>query len=250
MTIYGHHPVLEAIQAGKPVEKVFFQQGIRGDFEKEVRHLCRDFSVPLQVVPKNRLDKITKFKNHQGIAAFLSVVLYQTIEDVLPLVYEKGETPLLLLLDRVTDVRNFGGIVRTAVCSGVHAVIIPQSEAAPANEDALRASAGALARAVICREKSLFKTVEYLQQSGVQVVATGLTDAAKPIYETDLKTPTAILMGAEGEGLHPKLLSMSDEVAIIPQGNAPDGEVFDSFNVGVAAGICLYEAMRQRNGAV
>lgn len=237
--IYGHHPVVEAIEAGKPVEKVFFQQGVRGELEKEIRHLTKAHQIPLVVVPREKLNKMVKGA-HQGVVAYLSAVAYQSIEDVLPWIFEQGQNPLLLILDNITDVRNFGAICRSAECAGAHAVIVPQSGAAPANEEAMKASAGALARIRVCRVRSLFSTVEFLQQSGVQVVATALTDRSIPLYAVDFSQPTAILMGSEGEGVHPKLLKMSDQVTKIPQ--ATD---FDSYNVSVAAGIVLYEALRQ-----
>jgi 23S rRNA (guanosine2251-2'-O)-methyltransferase len=238
--IYGHHPVVEAIQAGKAVEKVFFQQGVRGELEKEIRHLTKAHNIPLQVVPREKLNKMVRGA-HQGVVAFLALVEFQDIEQVLPWVFEQGQNPLLLLLDSITDVRNFGAICRSAECAGVQAVIVPQSGSAPANEEAMKASAGALARVRICRVRSLFSTVELLQQSGVQVVATALSDRAVPVFKADFSVPTAILMGSEGEGVHPKLQKMADAVVKIPQ--ATD---FDSFNVSVAAGIVLYEALRQR----
>jgi 23S rRNA (guanosine2251-2'-O)-methyltransferase len=238
--IYGHHPVVEAIRAGKAVEKVFFQQGVRGENEKEIRHLTKAHDIPLQVVPKDKLDKMTRGA-HQGVAAFMALVEFQSVEAILPFLYEQGETPLLLLLDSITDVRNFGAICRSAECMGVQAVIIPQAGSAPANEEAMKASAGALAKIRLCRVKSLFTTVEWLQQSGVQVVATALTNHSLPLYDVDFTVPTAILMGSEGDGLHPKFLKMADAVIKIPQ--ATD---FDSLNVSVATGIVLYEAVRQR----
>jgi 23S rRNA (guanosine2251-2'-O)-methyltransferase len=238
--IYGHHPVVEAIRAGRAVEKVFFQQGLRGELEKEIRHLTREHGIPLQVVPREKLDKMVR-GNHQGVAAWLALVEFQALEDVLPFVFEQGEAPLLLALDGITDVRNFGAICRTAECAGVQAVIVPQSGGAPANEEAMKASAGALARIRLCRVRSLFSAVEWLQQSGVQVVATALGERSVPIYRADLTGPTAFLLGSEGQGVHPKLQKMADAVVRIPQ--ATD---FDSYNVGVAAGIALYEALRQR----
>jgi len=238
--IYGHHPVTEAIRAGKPVEKVFFQQGERGEVEKEIRHLTKEYGIPLQVVPREKLNKMVKGQ-HQGVVAYLSLVQYISLEDVVPFVFEQGEVPLLVLLDGVTDVRNFGAIARSAECAGAHAVVVPQSGSALANEEAMKASAGALARVRLCRVRSLFSAVEWLQQSGIQVVATALGDRTVPVYQADFTLPTAILMGSEGEGVHPKLQKMSDAVVRIPQ--ATD---FDSFNVSVAAGIVLYEAMRQR----
>ncbi len=238
--IYGHHPVTEAIRAGKAVEKVYFQQGVRGELEKEIRHLTREYGIPLQVVPREKLNRMTKGA-HQGVVAYLALVEFQSLEDVLPFVYEQGQIPLLVVLDSITDVRNFGAICRSAECAGAHAVVIPQSGSAPANEEAMKASAGALARVRVCRVRSLFSTVEWLQEAGVQVVATALNDRSQPLFRADLTGPTAILMGSEGEGVHPKLLKMADAVVKIPQ--ATD---FDSFNVSVATGIVLYEAMRQR----
>jgi 23S rRNA (guanosine2251-2'-O)-methyltransferase len=238
--IYGHHPVVEAIRAGKAVEKLFFQQGVRGELEKEIRHLAKEYGIPLQVVPKEKLNKLAG-GNHQGVAAYLALVDFQSIEDILPLVFEQGQIPLLLMLDSVSDVRNFGAICRSAECMGVHAIIVPQAGSAPANEDAMKSSAGALARVRICRVRSLFSTLEWLQQAGIQIIATALTAQAYPTYEVDFTLPTAILMGSEGVGVHPKLIKMSDQVVKIPQ--ATD---FDSLNVSVAAGILLYESIRQR----
>lgn len=240
MLIYGHHPVVEAIESGRPVEKVFFQQGLRGEMEKEIRHLTKAHDIPLQVVPRERLNKMVR-GNHQGVAAWLALVEFQNLEDIVPHVFEQGEIPLLLLLDGVTDVRNFGAICRSAFCLGVHAVVVPTSGAAPANEDAMKASAGALAKVQLCRVKSMYSAVDWLKASGVQVVSTALTDRSVPVYDVDFRLPTAILMGAEDTGVNPKLLKMSDQVTRIPQ--ATD---FDSFNVSVAAGIVLYEALRQR----
>jgi len=238
--IYGHHPVVEAIRAGKAVEKLFFQQGVRGELEKEIRQLSKEYGIPLQVVPKEKLNKLAG-GNHQGVAAYLAIIEFQSIEDIVPHIFEQGQIPLFLMLDSVSDVRNFGAICRSAECMGVHAIIVPEAGSAPANEDAMKASAGALARVRICRVRSLFSTLEWLQQAGIQIVATALTAQAYPSYEVDFTVPTAILMGSEGVGVHPKLIKMSDQVVKIPQ--ATD---FDSLNVSVAAGILLYESIRQR----
>ena len=238
--IYGHHPVMEAIRAGKAVDKVFFQQGIRGEMEKEIRHITKEFDIPMQVVPKEKLNKMVKGA-HQGVVAWLALVSYMPIEEVVPWIFEQGETPLLVLLDSITDVRNFGAICRSAEVMGAHAVVVPQSGSALANEEAMKASAGALARIRLCRVRSLFSTVDFLKESGVQVVATALTDRSKSVDEVDFTLPTAILMGSEGDGVHPKFLKMADVVAKIPQITT-----FDSLNVSVAAGVVLYEAVRQR----
>jgi 23S rRNA (guanosine2251-2'-O)-methyltransferase len=239
--IYGHHPVVEAIRSGQPVEKVFFQQGVRGETEKEIRHLTKEYDIPLQVVPKEKLNKMTK-QAHQGVAAYLSIVAYQSLEEIVPFIYEQGETPLLLLLDGITDVRNFGALCRSAEVMGAHAVVIAQNNAAPANDEAMKASAGALARVRLCRVRSMFSAVDFLKESGLQIVTTALTDRSIPVYEADFTAPTAIIMGSEGEGVHPKLQKMSDLIVKIPQ--ATD---FDSLNVSVAGGVVLYEVLRQRS---
>jgi 23S rRNA (guanosine2251-2'-O)-methyltransferase len=238
--VYGHHPVVEAIEAGQAFEKVFIQQGMRGETEKTVRHLTKAHDIPMQVVPKERLNKMVK-GNHQGVVGVLAVIRYHQLEEVLSELEAQAEVPLLLLLDGITDVRNFGAICRTAWCMGVQAVVVPQSGAALVNEEAMKAAAGALARLPVCRVRSLFSTVELLQQSDIQVVATDLGKRSKPLMEVDFTKPTALLMGSEGTGVHPKLVKMSDEVIIIPQGRP-----FDSLNVGVATGIVLYETRRQR----
>lgn len=238
--IYGHHPVVEAIKAGQPVEKVFFQQGLRGEVERELRLLTREHDIPMQVVPREKLDRLTRGA-HQGVVAWLSAVAYRSLEAEWPAIEASETPPLLVLLDGITDVRNFGAICRSAECAGAHAVVVPQSGAAPANEDAMKASAGALARIRLCRVRSMYSTVEWLQEHDVQVIATGLTPSASLLFDLNLSGPTALLFGAEGAGLAPKLLRMADAVARIPQ--VAD---FDSYNVSVAAGICLYETLRQR----
>ena len=178
--------------------------------------------------------------NHQGFLGFLAMVEYQKLEDVLPFVYEKGEVPLLILLDNVTDVRNFGAIARTAEVMGVHAIVVPLQGAALLNAEAMKTSAGALSRIPICREKNLSQVLDYLAQSGVRVVASDLKGRSK-LYEVDFTPPTAILMGSEGEGVNMALLRRADERFIIPQVGTTD-----SLNVSVATGVILYEVLRQR----
>ncbi|MCS6929157.1 MAG: 23S rRNA (guanosine(2251)-2'-O)-methyltransferase RlmB [Saprospiraceae bacterium] len=238
--IYGYHPVVEAIKAGRPVEKVFFQQGLRGEVERELRLLTRERGIPMQVVPRAKLDRLVRGV-HQGVAAWLSAVVYQSLEEAWAEISHLGSPPLLVLLDGVTDVRNFGAICRSAECAGAHGVVVPQSGVAPANEAAMKASAGALARIRLCRVRSIYTALEWLQQQEVCVVATGVSPSARLLFEVDFTGPTALLFGAEHTGLAPRLLRMADVVARIPQ--ATD---FDSYNVSVAAGICLYEALRQR----
>lgn len=237
--IYGRHPVLEAMHAGKPIHKVLFQEGIRGEFEKEVRHTCKQYDVPMQVVPKERLNKFVR-GNHQGIIGFISLAEFVDIENLLPTIFEQDKTPLLLLLDGITDVRNFGAIARSAEVCGAQAIIQPAKNAAHINEDALKTSAGALTRIPVCRVSSLITTIEFLQNSGVQVVASDLT-GRKKIMEIDFTLPTAIVLGSEGEGVSHAVLRKVNERFIIPQVGQTD-----SFNVSVAAGIMLYETVRQR----
>ena len=237
--IFGRHPVTEAIRSGSQFDKVFIQRGTVGDFEIEVRRLCREHEIPLQYVPKEKLSKITG-GNHQGIIGYLALLNYYKLEDVIPMIYEKGEVPLIVLLDRVTDVRNLGAIARSAEVCGAHALVVPNTGSALINADALKTSAGALTRLMVCREKSLVTSVEYLQNAGLQVFASDL-QAAQPIYHMDFTDPTAFVIGSEDEGVSPGILKRVDERFIIPQ----KGET-DSFNVSVATGIMLYEAMRQR----
>lgn len=236
--IYGRHPVLDAIKTGTAVDKLVLQQGIRGEFEKEVRSLAKKFNIPLQVIPKERLNKITN-KNHQGLVAYISMMTYYRLDDVLPNIYEQA-TPLILVLDGVTDVRNFGAIARTAECAGVQTIVIPKKGAAQINADAMKTSAGALASMTVCREQSLMSAIELLQLSGVQIVAAEL-HGDKALHEIDFSLPTAIIMGSEGKGIHKTLLDKSDVRFKIPQVGTTN-----SYNVSVAAGMILYESLRQK----
>lgn len=238
--IFGRHPVLEALQAGQPVEKVWLQQGTRGEFEKELRQLCRTHQVPMTIIPKERLNRMVK-GNHQGVVALQAVAPYQQLDDILPFIYEQGEQPLILLLDGVTDTRNFGAIARSAELCGVHALVIPVKGSAGLTPDALKTSAGALARIPVCRVKSLVSTIELLQQSGVRVLASDLSGEAF-LPATELTGPTALVLGAEGEGISRGVAKAADECFKIPQLGT-----LNSFNVSVAAGIMLYETMRQRS---
>ena len=239
--IYGHHPVVEALQSGTAVDKVFVQQGTRGELEKEMRHLCRERDVPMQFVPKEKLDHWVRGGRHQGVLAFVALLPYYRLADVLPTIYDGADMPLLMLVEGVTDVRNFGAIARSALCAGVQALVVPQKNSALINEEAIKASAGALLHLAVCRETSIFNAVEQLQLSGIQVVASDLS-AQKPIFDLDLTAPTAFIIGAEGEGVSPALLRKADDRFRIPQSTQ-----IDSFNVSVAAGIMLYETLRQRS---
>ncbi len=237
--IFGRHPVVDAIRSDARFEKVFLQQGIRGDFERTVRQACREQDIPLQYVPKEKMARLCT-GNHQGIVGFLALVPYQRLDDLVPLLFEQGEVPLLLLLDRITDVRNLGAIARSAEVCGVNGLVLPKAGGALIHADALKTSAGALTRLAVCRENSLVTAVEYLQSSGVQVFASDLR-AERHIFELDFTHPTALVLGSEDEGVHPSLLQRVDATFRIPQRGTTD-----SFNVSVAAGIMLYEVLRQR----
>ncbi len=237
--IYGRHPVIDAIQAGTSIDKLILQQGIRGDFEKEVRQLSKEHNIPVQVVPKERINKITR-ANHQGIVGYVSAIQYYMLEDVLPMLFEKEEAPLLLILDGITDVRNMGAIARSAEVLGAHALLVPKKGSAMIGPDAVKTSAGALTILPVCREHSLVKAVQYLKNSGLQVLASDLK-AEKKLADLDLTLPTALIVGSEGKGTSPALIKEADQHFIIPQ----QGQT-DSLNVSVATGIMLYEVMRQR----
>lgn len=237
--VYGRHPVVDAIESGMAFDKLMLQQQLRGPFEKEIRALSKKYNIPLQVVPKERLSKLVK-GNHQGVIGFVSLIRYYQLADLLPMLYEQTETPLVVVLDRVTDVRNLGAIARSVECLGGHALVLPKKSSAPINALAMKTSAGALANLPVCREANLGGAIELLQMSGLQVIASGL-NAHKTIVEIDFKLPTAILMGSEGEGVNPIYLTKVDQTFIIPQSGKTD-----SLNVSVATGIIMYEASRQR----
>ena len=238
--IYGVHPILDAVKEGKPLEKIMLQQGLTGAVEIEMRKLSKAHGIPMTIVPKDKLAKMTKGGSHQGVVGVLSLVTYYSIETILPQIIEKQEIPLLLILDGVTDVRNFGAIARTAELSGVHTIIIPEKGSAAINAEAMKASAGALNKIPICRERSISNVMDFLGRSGVQVLVSHL-GATAPLYEMDFSRPTAIIMGSEDEGVNRAFVRQADASFIIPQ----IGTV-DSFNVSVATGIILYEAMKQR----
>ncbi|SZD73787.1 Putative TrmH family tRNA/rRNA methyltransferase [Candidatus Ornithobacterium hominis] len=238
--IYGINPVSEAIESGKTIDKMMVQKGLKGDSAQVLLKKARDLNIPTQYVPVQKLNRLMS-GNHQGVIAFLSPIDFYSIENVLPSIYEQGKNPLFLILDRVSDVRNFGAIARTAQCCGVDAIIIPEKGAAAINEDAVKTSAGALFKIPVCREKNLAKTIEFLQLSGIQVIASS-EKSEKNIYQTDLGRPLALLMGNEGEGITPELIKKSDEVVHLPILSD-----MDSLNVSVACGALLYECIRQRN---
>lgn len=238
--VFGIRAVMEAIDSGKEIESLFVQRGVSGPLFQELKHVLRAHDVSYQQVPIEKLNRITR-KNHQGVIAVISPITYQRVEDIVPLVYEAGEVPLLLLLDQITDVRNIGAIARTASCAGVHAIVVPQKGSAQINPDAIKTSAGALYKITVCREDSLVKTARFLQESGIQIVVlTEKTD--QDIYAPDYTVPTAIVLGSEEYGVSDELVRLADHLASVPM----LGEIA-SLNVSVAAGVGVYEAVRQRH---
>ena len=237
--IFGIRAVIEAIQAGKEVDKVMVKRDLQGELSKELFEVLRGTDIPVQRVPVERLDRYTR-KNHQGVVAFVSAVTYQKLEDIVPFVFEAGKNPLLVLLDGVTDVRNFGAIARTCECAGVDAIVIPSKGSVTVNADAIKTSAGALHVLPVCKEKSINQAIRFLQESGVKVYAA--TEKASKLYtEVDYAGPVALVMGAEDTGVSFENLRICDEMVKIPQFGT-----IGSLNVSVASSILIYEAVRQR----
>ncbi len=240
--IFGSRAIIETIKAGKDLNKILLQKDFQSDLNKELRDLAREYQIPVQLVPKEKLNAITT-KNHQGVIGFGSPVSYYNIADLLPRIYEMGETPLIIALDRVTDVRNFGAIARSAACAGAHGILVPAQNSALVTSDALKTSAGALASLPVCKEVDFKAALRYLKASGLQIVAAD-QHATTPVFKADLLGPTVILMGSEDEGIGLDLMRMADQLVTIPITG-----VIESLNVSVAAGVFLFEAVRQRLGA-
>ena len=237
--IFGIRTIIEAIKAGKDIEKILIQKSNKGSLIKELLSIANSEGVPFQYIPSEKFKGFTG-KNHQGVMAFLSEITYQKIEDILPTIYEKGEDPFILILDQVSDVRNFGAIARTAECAGVHAIIVPEKGSAAINSDAVKTSAGALMKIPVCRVKNLNTTLDLLKESGLQIVAA----SEKSDYnytDIDFSTPSAIIMGAEDTGVSKHILEIADKVIKIPILGT-----IESLNVSVATGVILYEALRQK----
>lgn len=239
--IFGLRPILEALNAGRTLDKIFLLRGTKNSMTQDITALAKAADVPVSMVPVEKLDNITR-KNHQGAVAFVSPIDYMPLDSILAGLYEEGKTPLLLVLDRVTDVRNFGSIARNAECLGVHAIVVPSRGAAQINGDALKTSAGALNLIPVCREANLKETLTFLRESGVQIVAcTEKSDASLEAEAVDLTGPLAILMGSEEDGISPEYLRLANHKLRIPMA----GQI-SSLNVSVASGIMLYEVLRQR----
>lgn len=238
-TIYGIRSVIESIQAGKTIEKVLIKKGTKGELVTELLQLLKEQRIQYQHTHPDRFIKF-KSKNHQGVIAYVSPIVYQDIDEVVQRAFENGEDPLILLCDGITDVRNFGAIARSADSFGVHALVVPLKGGAAINADAIKTSAGALNSIPVCKTENLLHAIRYLKNMGLRIIsATEKTNQV--LYDSDLSGPLALVMGDEGEGVSEKVLNASDGLVRIPM----SGTV-DSLNVSVSAGISLYEIFKQR----
>lgn len=238
--IFGLHPVLEAIEAGKTIDRLYIKKDLHGDLALHLTQLARQYDVPVQRVPVEKLNRITR-KNHQGVIAQLAAIDYHRLSDVVSGLYEDGIMPFVIVLDGLTDVRNFGAIARTAECCGVNAIVIPRRGSVSVGADAVKTSAGALLHIAVCREESLRDAVEYLKNSGYRIVAATEKAAASYTSGDYCSSPVAIVMGAEDTGISKEVLALCDTPVAIPM----YGKI-GSLNVSVAAGVMMYEVVRQR----
>lgn len=238
--IFGIRAIIEAIEAGKSIDKVLVRRDLSGDLSRELFAVIKQYGILMQRVPAERLNRITK-KNHQGAIAMISPIEYSRLDNLLPTLYEQGQTPFVLVLDGLTDTRNFGAIGRAADCSGVNGIVIPERNSVSVTPDAVKTSAGGLFYVPVCRERDLVTAVRMLKDSGVKVVAAS-EKASRNYTEVDYTVPVAIIMGSEDVGISNDVLRICDELVAIPMlGN------IGSLNVSVAAGIMMYEVVRQRN---
>lgn len=238
--IIGKQPLIEAIAAGKTIDKILLQKNATGELASQIKQLCKEHQIPMQMVPVEKLNSFSR-ANHQGVIAFTALVNYLPLQQIIDFTVGNGDTPLFIMLDAVTDVRNIGAIARTAFCCGAQAIIIPDKGVGALNEEAMKSSAGALEHLNICRVGSLMKAIDEMHLNGIKVYASEMKCETK-VYDVDFTEPCCIVMGGEEKGVYPAVMKISDEIFKIPmQGK------FESLNVSVAAGMILYEAMKQRN---
>jgi 23S rRNA (guanosine2251-2'-O)-methyltransferase len=241
--IYGTRAVMEAIKAGREIEKIYIQAGLSNDLIKELINTAKGSKVPFSFIPIQKLNSFSS-KNHQGVVCMLSAVTYVPVENLIDKAYAEGHNPFFLILDRVTDVRNFGAMARTAECAGLDGIIIAEKGNAPITADAVKTSAGALNYLPVCRVEDMRKTIKLLQNNGIQIIGC-VEKAEKTLFEIDLKIPTALVLGSEEDGISDELLTVCDHRIRIPM----KGKI-GSLNVSVAAGIAIYEVVRQQLGVV
>lgn len=237
--IFGIRAVIEAIEAGRNIDKILIKKDLSGELANELFALIREKQIVTQRVPLQKIDRITR-KNHQGVVAMLSAITYHKLENLVPMLYEEGCVPFIVVLDQITDVRNFGAIARTCECAGVDAIVIPQHGSVSVQADAVKTSAGALNHIPVCRERNTYSAVRYLKDSGFNVVA--VTEKTDKVYTSaDFTVPTALVMGAEDTGISADVMKLCETKVAIPMfGN------IGSLNVSVAAGVLIYEVVRQR----
>lgn len=240
--IVGREPIIEALRTGKQLNRIYLQATVHGPVIDQIREAAAQAGVPVNKVPVEKLNSFNVF-NHEGCIAVISKVQYQLLQDVINLVVDRGEAPLFIILDGITDIRNIGAIARSAYCMGAHALIIPEKGVGALNEDALLTSAGALEKMAVCRVNSLMKAVDELHLNGIMVYASEMT-AETELAAIDWKIPAAFVLGGEEHGIYPALMKICDQSFKIPM----PGD-FESLNVSVANGIILYEAVRQRQSA-
>lgn len=237
--IYGIHAVLEAIDAAKDIDKILLSKMLNPETAQEIIEKARALRVPVQRVPVQKIDRITR-RNHQGVLAMMAAVTYYRVDDLVPRLFDEGENPFVVVLDGVTDVRNFGAVARTCECAGVSAIVIPDHESVSVNADAVKTSAGALNYLPVCRERNLVSAVKFLRDSGFKIV--GTSDKSQTSYtHADYTGPVAIVLGAEDKGISPEIMKLCDTQVLIPE----FGHI-NSLNVSVAGGIMIYEVVRQR----
>lgn len=238
--IFGLRAIMEAIKSGRDFERVAIRYDLKGDLALELKALLKTTSIPVLKMPNDKLDQITQ-KNHQGAIGFASEVLYQDIESVLPMIYEEGRVPFIVVLDAVTDVRNFGAIARSAECAGADAILVPAKNSAAINADAMKTAAGALDNIPVCRTNNLRESLIFLKESGLTLFAA--TEKADDFYyKKDFATPLAIVMGSEDLGIASHNLEVCNEAVKVPMmGNIA------SLNVSVAAGVLMFEVVKQRS---
>ena len=239
--IFGIRAVIEAVEAGKDIDKILIKKDLQSDLAQELFAAVRGRNIVVQKVPIEKINRMSR-KNHQGVLAFISAVTYQHLDDIVPGLYEEGKNPFIILLDGITDVRNFGAIARTCECAGVNAIVIPERGSVSVNADAVKTSAGALLHLPVCRESSVFEAVRFLKNSGFRTIA-GSEKAVVNYTDIDYTVPVAIVMGAEDTGVSKEVLRLCDDMVALPQMG-----VIGSLNVSVAAGVMMYEVVRQRMG--
>jgi 23S rRNA (guanosine2251-2'-O)-methyltransferase len=237
--VFGIRAIIESIRSGQDIDKVMVQKGLTGSLIKDLLNDLKEKSIPVQFIPAEKF-RPWESKNHQGVVAFLSEITYYDIENLMPIIYESGDDPFILILDQITDIRNFGAIARTAECAGIHAIIIPDKGNAAINADAIKVSAGALLKIPVCRTKNLHHTINLLKLNGLQIVA-ATEKAEMPYTSVSYNKPTALVLGSEEKGISTGIIKQADLLIRIPLFGT-----IESLNVSVATGIILFEALRQK----